>query len=141
MENIDVLTRVLENRPKPDDWFKTITTPITKKSFLVFKHNKYVTVPTENIAFFYVKHGSTLLVSLNQQEYALNYSLDQIQSLVPDQQFYRLNRQYLINFSVVKEVERYFSRKLLVQLTVPAPDTLLVTKEKVSSFLQWLGDR
>jgi two-component system response regulator LytT len=52
-----------------------------------------------------------------------------------------ISRQYLINFNAVKEVEHYFARKLLVHLTIPAKDKLLVSKEKVSSFLHWLDNR
>ncbi len=112
-----------------------------KTSFLVFKHNKYFIVPTDNIAFFYVKHESSTIVCFDQQEYFVNYSLENIQNLLTKKQFFRLNRQYLINFSAIKEVEHYFARKLLVNLTVSVSDILLVPKEKVSSFLGWLENR
>jgi hypothetical protein len=41
----------------------------------------------------------------------------------------------------VKEVEYYFARKLLVHLTVQIEEKLLVPREKVSSFLDWLENR
>jgi DNA-binding LytR/AlgR family response regulator len=112
-----------------------------KKSFLVFKHNKYFTVPTESIAFFYIKYESAMIMCFDRKEYCINYSLEQIQQLVTDKFFFRLNRQYLINFSAVKEVEHYFARKLLVNLSIPVNDKLLVAKEKVTAFLNWLEDR
>ena len=112
-----------------------------KKSFLVFNRNKYIIVPTENIAFFYVNYDSSILVCFDKQEYFVNYSLEQIQSLLTDKGFFRLNRQYLISFNAVKEVEHYFARKLLVNLVIQAKDKLLVSKEKVSSFLHWLDNR
>jgi len=71
----------------------------------------------------------------------VNYSLDQIQNLLPKNQFYRLNRQCLINFNAVKEVEHYFARKLLVNPVIPAKDKLIVSKEKVTEFLHWLDNR
>jgi two-component system, LytTR family, response regulator len=112
-----------------------------KSSFLVFKHNKYFIVPTENIAFFYVTHETSIIVSFDRQEYILNCSLENIQTLLSDKQFFRLNRQYLVNFKAVKEVEHYFARKLLVNLVIPARDKLIVSKEKLSSFLNWLDNR
>ena len=124
-----------------DDLLAKIAAPGGKKSFLVFKHNKYITVPTENIAFFYVKYESSVIMCFDRQEYSVNHSLEHIQNLLPEKQFFRLNRQYLINFSAVKEVEHYFARKLLVNLAVPAPEKLLVSKEKVSIFLDWLENR
>src|ERR1700710_2883304 len=87
-----------------DDLISRLTAPPGKTSFLVFRNNKYITVRTENIAYFYVKYDSATLVSFDGQEYLLNYSLDHIQNLLTQKQFFRLNRQYLINFQAVKEV-------------------------------------
>ena len=114
---------------------------IGKRSFLVFKHNKYTTIPIENIAFFYVKYQSSLVVCHDRQEYSVNYSLKQIETLVTNKQFFRVNKQYLINFQAIKEVEHYFARKLLVRLTVAAADKLLVPKDKAGQFLHWLENR
>lgn len=112
-----------------------------KTSFLVFKQNKYLIVPIENIAFFYVKHESSTIVCFDRQEYFVNYSLENIQNLLHEKRFFRLNRQYLLSFNAIKEVEHYFARKLLVNLIVAVPDKLIVPKEKVSIFLQWLENR
>ncbi|MFC0773439.1 LytR/AlgR family response regulator transcription factor [Terrimonas alba] len=112
-----------------------------KKSFLVYKNNKYINVLTENIAFFYIKYESAAIMCFDRQEYFVNYSLDQVQHLLPEKQFFRVNRQYLINFNAVKEVEHYFARKLLVNSTIPARDKLVVPKEKVTGFLHWLDNR
>ena len=126
-------------------WLKDLLTKLTtqagKKSFLVFKNNKYINVPTENIAFFYIKYESPVIMCFDKQEYFVNYSLDQIQNLLSEKQFYRLNRQYLINFNAVKEVEHYFARKLLVNPVIPMKDKLIVSKEKVTEFLRWLDNR
>ncbi len=112
-----------------------------KSSFLVFKHNKYFIISTENIAFFYVKHETSTIVCFDRQEYFLNNSLENIQTLLSDKQFFRLNRQYLVSFKAIKEVERYFARKLLVNLVIPTIDKLIVSKEKLNSFLHWLDNR
>jgi two-component system response regulator LytT len=140
-------TNVLKNffqqnhLPNLDDLLMKLAAPVGKKSFLVFKNNKYINVLTENIAFFYVKYESSVIMCFDRQEYFVNHSLEQIQNLLTEKQFFRLNRQYLINFNAVKEVEHYFARKLLVNLKVPAKDKLLVSKEKVRQFLNWLDDR
>lgn len=142
-EKVDGLKNFFQQNRQPnlDDLLTRLASPGGKKSFLVFKHNKYFTVPTEAIAFFHVKYATTMIMSFDRQEYSVNQSLEQIQTLVTEKQFFRLNRQYLINFSAIKEVEHYFARKLLVILTVPVPEKLLVSKEKVSSFLEWLENR
>jgi len=127
--------------PWLNDLLTKLATSTGKKSFLVFKNNKYLNVLTENIAFFYIKYESAMIMCFDKQEYFVNYSLEQIQNLLPEKQFYRLNRQCLINFNAIKEVEHYFARKLLVNPVIPMKDKLLVSKEKVSDFLHWLDNR
>jgi DNA-binding LytR/AlgR family response regulator len=127
--------------PSLDDLLTKLVAPAGKKSFLVHKNNKYINVLTENIAFFYVKYESSIIVTFDKQEYFVSHSLEQIQNLVTEDQFFRINRQFLINFNAVKEVEHYFARKLLVNLVVPAKEKVIVPKEKVSQFLHWLDNR
>jgi two-component system response regulator LytT len=124
-----------------DELLTKITASTGKQSFLVFKHNKYITIPTWKIAFFYVKYASSVIVCFDEQEYAVTYSLEQIQQMLSGKQFFRLNRQYLINFHAIKEVEHYFARKLLANLVVPSPEKLLISKEKATDFLQWMENR
>ncbi|SFQ38081.1 LytR/AlgR family response regulator transcription factor [Parafilimonas terrae] len=127
--------------PWLEEALNKLTSTAGKKSFLVFKNNKYVNVLTDKIAFFYIKYESAMIMTFNREEYFVNYSLEQVQNLLPEEQFFRLNRQYLINFNAVKEVEHYFARKLLVNPVIPMKDKLIVSKERVTEFLQWLDNR
>ena len=124
-----------------DDLLTRLRAPEGKRNFLVFRDNKYINVPTEKIAFFFVKYESTAIMCFDRQEYFVQHSLDQIQNLLPEKQFFRLSRQYLINFNAVKEVEHWFARKMLVNLVIPFGDRLIVSKEKARSFLDWLEKR
>jgi DNA-binding LytR/AlgR family response regulator len=124
-----------------DDLVAQLAAATGKRSFLVFKQNKYFTVPAENIAFFHVKYESSTMVCMDGREYPVNYSLDQTQNLLTGKYFFRVNRQYLVNFSAIKEVEHYFARKLLVNLMIATAEKLLVPKEKVRHFLYWLENR
>lgn len=112
-----------------------------RTSFLVFKNNKYLTVKTDDIAYIYINYTSPSLVTFKGEQYDMNQSLDHLGSILSDKHFFRLNRQYLINFSAVKEVEHYFGRKLFVKLTVPTEEKLLIGKDKTAMFLNWLEDR
>jgi len=127
--------------PNLEEVIKKLGRDEGKKSFLVFKHNKYVTVPTNQIAFIYIKFTAPAIVTFAGEEYTISQSLDQVQQQLPASQFYRVNRQYLVNFAAIKEVEQYFTRKLFIKLTVSTPDHLLIGKEKTTAFLHWLEDR
>ena len=142
-EKVDSFKNFFQQNTQPDldGLLKRIGLDEGKKSFLVFKHNKYTTVQTEQIAFIYIRNDSASIMTFQQEEYAIDQSLDQVQASLSAKQFFRLNRQYLVNFSAIKEVEHYFGRKLFVKLTIPSPDKLLIGKEKTSAFLNWLESR
>lgn len=112
-----------------------------KSSFLVFKNNKYLSVQTDDIALFYIKYDVPSIMTFDKTEYPLTLSLDEIGKLLAPVQFFRLNRQYLVSFKAIREVEHYFSRKLLVKLSIPTEEKLLVGKEKATAFLSWLENR
>lgn len=112
-----------------------------KKSFLVFKDNKYTVIAVEQIAFFYIKGDLPAMVTFEGTEYIISQPLDTISNQLSPGQFYRINRQYLINFDAVHEVEHYFARKLLVHLKTPTPEKIIIGKNKATEFLQWLDNR
>ncbi|ANI89275.1 DNA-binding response regulator [Arachidicoccus ginsenosidimutans] len=112
-----------------------------KQNFLVFHRNKYIAIALEKIAYFHIKNDVTLIHTFDDDEYVINQSLDAISEQLPQGKFYRLNRQYLISFEAIKEVEPFFSRKLLVHLKVRTEDELLINKNKTTEFLNWLDNR
>ncbi|WP_267402602.1 MULTISPECIES: LytTR family DNA-binding domain-containing protein [unclassified Chryseobacterium] len=129
--------------PELEALLQKITQPQTtaKSSFLVFKNQKYTTIPTENIAYFFIHNEITHLMTFDKQQFQLTQTLGQIAEQVSQKQFFRVNRQYIINFNAIKEMEHYFQRKILVKLTVETPEQLLINKEKSHSFFTWLEDR
>lgn len=144
-EKIDSLKNYFQHSALPDQKLENILAGLTtgrgKTNFLVFSNNKYSNIPVDRIAFFYSQFGGTILVTFDQKEYSIPQSLDELGQLVSSIQFFRINRQYLISFSAIVEVEHYFSRKLLVSLKISTPEKPLVTKDKASRFLQWLEER
>jgi DNA-binding LytR/AlgR family response regulator len=142
-KKVDELRNFFQQGSQPDitSLLSQVTPPAGKKSFLVFKNNKYITVLTNNIAFFYIRNELSTIMTFDQQEYVVNQSLDQISGQLSQEQFFRLNRQYIVNFSAIKEVEHYFMRKLFVKLVIPTPEKLLINKEKAPIFLSWLENR
>lgn len=132
------------NKPAPLDYnalLKISNQNNSKKSFLVFKGNKYITIATDTIALFYINNEMVTIVTFDEKEYVLNQSMDAITGQLSGEQFYRLNRQYLINFDAVLSVEPYFLRKLFLKLKVTTKDELLISKHKTTEFLTWLENR
>ncbi|MFP3591232.1 LytR/AlgR family response regulator transcription factor [Chryseobacterium sp. SIMBA_038] len=142
---VDELKKFFQKSEIPDleALLQKITQPQTaaKSSFLVFKNQKYTTIPTENIAYFFIHNEITHLMTFDKQHFQLTQTLGQVAEQVSQKQFFRVNRQYIINFSAIKEMEHYFQRKIYVKLTIETPEKLLINKEKSHNFFTWLEDR
>ena len=112
-----------------------------KKSFLVFSRQKYHTISTDTIAYFYIRNETTTIVTLDGTQYPIMQAMEEVQRHLDERDFFRLNRQYLIAFRAIKEVEQYFARKLSITLKVETDEKLLVGKDKTTLFLSWLDKR
>nr|WP_199001265.1 LytTR family DNA-binding domain-containing protein [Flavobacterium sp. ASV13] len=124
-----------------DNLLSKMEAPKYKSSFLVFKAGKYTNIQTKDIAFFYIKNDAPTIMGFDKKEYTVTLSLDEIHKIVSPSKFFRINRQYVISFSSIKEVEHYFSRKLILKLLFPTEEKLLIGKDKATAFLNWMENR
>lgn len=115
--------------------------PLYKSVFLVAWREKLIPVHVEQVSFFRIAGNTVELFTRDQHAYRLPESLDQIESMVNPSLFYRVNRQFLVHFSAIREVELYFDRKLLVKLVHVFPDPIIISKAKATPFLQWMANR
>ncbi|MGE8525776.1 LytR/AlgR family response regulator transcription factor [Chryseobacterium rhizosphaerae] len=143
LKKVEELKKFFQKNEFPDleSLLQKISQPEGKSSFLVFKNQKYTSVLTENIAYFYIHNEITHLVTFSREQFQLTQPLGQVAEQVSGKQFFRVNRQYLVNFKAIKEMEHYFQRKILVTLVVDTPEKLLINKEKTHSFFTWMEDR
>ncbi len=107
------------------------------QTLLVNSKNKIIPVKISDVAFFKVDHKATALVTLHNETYSINQSLDELEEMAGTN-FFRANRQFLINKTGVKEVLHYGLRKLFVTLCVETGEEVLINKVKITAFLNWL---
>jgi two-component system LytT family response regulator len=53
--------------------------------------------------------------------------------------FFRANRQFIINRSSIKDIDFWFNSRLSVNLKVTVPEKILISKVRVSEFKSWFG--
>lgn len=76
------------------------------------------------------------MYTFSGEKYPLFKKLEYIESVCDPDQFFRINRQMLVNRSAVLSFEPYFKRKIILQLKVNLADKAIVSRLKVSSFKQ-----
>ncbi|WP_242627377.1 LytR/AlgR family response regulator transcription factor [Olivibacter jilunii] len=109
-----------------------------KTALLVEQRGKIIPLQVKDIAFLYLDKTVTNIYTLNQQHFYISSSLDELERTLDPQIFYRANRQFIVNRNAIVDVERFFSRKLIVHLCYKGPENVLISKAKASGFLRWL---
>jgi two-component system, LytTR family, response regulator LytT len=107
-------------------------------SFLIRLREKIYPVLVADIAYVYLENEVVFLYTFKGEKHIITKTLDDIENAVSPQQFYRINRQMIINRQAIKEVETYFNQRVVVQLTLPTPEKALVPRLKVSPFFSWI---
>ena len=78
-----------------------------------------------------------MLITLQNQKFTISNTLDELEEIC-GAEFFRANRQFLINKTGVKEVLHYGLRKLFVNLSVETNTAVVINKVKTTGFLNWL---
>jgi two-component system, LytTR family, response regulator LytT len=107
-------------------------------SFLIRLREKIYPVFVADIAFVYLENEVVYLHSFKGEKYPVAKTLDEIENVISPQQFYRINRQMIINRMSIKEIETYYNQRVIVHLTVSTHEQALVPRLKVPLFLNWL---
>lgn len=109
-----------------------------KSRFLIKVGEHLKMIDISKVALFFSMEKSTYLRSYNNRDYGLNFTLEQLESLVDPGQFFRINRKYLIHLKTIKDIVAYSNSRLKLILTVASDDEIIVSREKVEDFKMWL---
>jgi len=112
---------------------------IRTEGFFVRQGRQNLSIPYADILGFSVEGEYSVLITQLFKKYFLDQSLDKIEQSVPDEIFFRLNRQYLISRLALKGFSRSENGKLNVLIKYPEqfPDTIQVSRTKAPAFKQW----
>jgi DNA-binding LytR/AlgR family response regulator len=112
-----------------------------KTQFVVRVGEHLKVVPVEQVAYFFSLEKTTLLQSTDGRKYVVDYSMEQLESLLDPARFFRLNRAYLAQQAAIHDIIHYTNSRLQTVLKPAPPESegpILVSREKVSVFKNWL---
>lgn len=107
-------------------------------ALLIYQGEKIIPVNFEDIAVIYLQDGLVRLHTFDHQTYTASETLEEL-TRIQNPDFFRVNRQHLVHRKAIKNAAKYFNRRLVLQLTFPFKEKLIISKEKASSFLDWLS--
>jgi DNA-binding LytR/AlgR family response regulator len=113
---------------------------IYKNNFLVpVKGDKLVPLNTDDIAYFFIDYGTVKSISYENKTYNMDNTLDELEDILSPEIFFRANRQFIISRKAIKDIDLWFNSRLSVNLKVPVPEKILVSKARVPEFKSWFG--
>lgn len=108
-----------------------------KERFLTLHRNSLVPVTSEETAFFR-KDELIHLHTLNGEKYISEHqTLDEIETLVNPQFFFRVNRQYLVHRQVVGKIKTTH-KGLTIELKGTPLVEIDMSREKATTFKEWI---
>jgi DNA-binding LytR/AlgR family response regulator len=110
-----------------------------KTRFLVKMGERIQTIDIQDISFFFSEDKVTLLQTKQSKKYVVDYTLDEIEEMVSPEQFFRLNRKYLSSITAIKDVFTYSNSRLKIHLENCSDRDVLISREKMGGFKEWLG--
>ena len=110
-----------------------------KSRFLIKTGDKYRSVPTIEISHFHINERSVFLSDFQGKDYGLDYSLEQLQSMLDPRKFFRINRECIVNIESISLMYSYSSSRLQLTLkNLEKSDLFVVSRDKVSEFKRWI---
>ena len=110
-----------------------------KTRFMVRTGETIVSVKTADISHFIFEEGITLLVTKTNNQYVVDFTLDQLEALLDPTEFFRINRQVIIGINSIQKSGAYFNSRLKISAQLLHPDNSIVSRERVNDFKAWLG--
>jgi DNA-binding LytR/AlgR family response regulator len=72
------------------------------------------------------------------KRYIIDYPLDHVEQMVDPSLFFRTNRKFLVGFRAIQQIVAYSGSRLKLNLFQAEKQEVLVSREKVASFKDWL---
>lgn len=124
---LELLGRVKEMLRKP-----------TKSRFVIKVGEHLKSIEVDDILFFYSFEKATFLCTSQYKNYLVDYSLDRIAELVDNRRFFRINRKYILSNRSIADIVQYSNSRLKIKLIKPDEESIIVSRDKVAAFKEWL---
>ncbi len=126
-QQMERLIRELTSKPKE-----------YRERFLIKSGQTYFSVESHAVAYFYSEERLTHVVTAQNKDYVIDYTLEDLEAALDPAVFYRANRQFIVNVKSVKTIHPYFNHKLKVTLQPTPKLEVIISRERATDFKNWL---
>lgn len=124
-----------------DEIKKLLINPLDRKfkrrlSIKVGAHIKIIS--TDIIECFYSENKATYCFTNEKRSFLLDNSLEIWQEQLDPEQFFRVNRTFIVNINAIKDIIAYSNSRLKLMLHSYSETEIIVSRERVKDFKSWI---
>ena len=110
-----------------------------KERFLVKQGQRLLSIPVNQVAYFFSEDRFIFLKTFDNQKFLLEYRMEKLETLISPALFFRVNRSHIISLPSVKDIHAYFGNRLKLYLNPASEKEVIVSRKRVNDFKEWLG--
>lgn len=106
--------------------------------FMIPFRDGYKTVNVADVDFIHYSHTITYLVLKDGDQLPVSLTMEELEEQLNPEAFFRVNRQHIIYAGSIDSIQNYSGSKLRIVLKRDPQREIMVSREKVPLFKQWL---
>ncbi len=110
-----------------------------QQRLMIYAGQKIKSIQVEKAAFFYIIEKNVFIRTFDNENYSIEYSLEKLENMLDPKLFFRVNRQYMINFNAIKNMYPMSNRCIKIELTPSSNEDVFVSIQRLSGFKEWLN--
>ncbi len=110
-----------------------------RERILVKQGQKMITIHCNDVGYFFTQHAVTYLIAKDKKKHMIDYTLDQLEQSLDPKKFFRVNRQYIVAYTIIQSMHQWFNGKLKIDINLPLETPIIVSRDKAPLLKNWLG--
>jgi DNA-binding LytR/AlgR family response regulator len=111
----------------------------SKKRFTVKIGQHLKVISTDEIECFFSENKGTYIHTFDNRNYLIDATLEVLEQELEAKDFFRISRKFIISIKSIKEILIYSNSRLRVILPTYKDEEVIVSREKVANFKNWIG--
>ena len=109
-----------------------------KERFVVKVGEHLRSIEVGDILFFFSQDKATFAQTRDNRKHLLDFTLDQLEGLLNPDQFFRINRKYIVSAEALHDMVSHVNSRLRLVLKGSDDNEIIVARERVQEFKNWL---
>nr|WP_297916516.1 LytTR family DNA-binding domain-containing protein [uncultured Allomuricauda sp.] len=110
-----------------------------KSTYLVQQRDTLIPLSVDDVAYFTIDAGIVKAISFDSKGYIMDENLENIEMELNPNQFFRVNRQFIIQRRAIENIQLYYNGKLILNVSPKTSDQIIVSKAKAPQLKKWIN--